>query len=959
MSRRLRLSDRVVDLDAQTVELVDRTVRLTPRETQLLALLADRPGAVLDRSRIVADLWGHASGSALYTTVERVRKKIEADPSRPRHLLTVHGDGLKLVVTLDADPMHRVPVHATPLVGRVPELDAVRAAWAGGARVVTVRGPPGVGKTRLAHAVASASAPGTAAVWVDVTEARELARVLHCVGAALRVPVGDQAIDRLGRAIDAAGAELWVIDNAEQAAAAVSRCLEAWVALAPSVRWLVTSREALGLPGEAVVPLGPLSVEEAVALLTARANHPLDGAAGVRVVNRLDRLPLAIELAAPLLRSLGPHTVEAALDRQLELLRTDRGRPARHLSLRAAIAWSWELLSDAERSTMQCLWVFPGRFGLADAEAACGEAPGSPLEVLHRLVSASMIECEPGAGRFWLLEAIRAFARAGTPPSVARAVRERHAHRTVERAESLAEAAWTDPRASDELVELVSSLFCALELAEDAVDGALALRVALAMRPVGGRAGRRVDAHLEVLDRAIALPGGEPADRGIAIAHRAWFRAGEPRAFPELELAESLVRETTPMARLEVDLIRGEMLFMTGRVPEAVQSLERTVAVVRADPGAAPAPRALVSLARAYLWQGDPQRAMALAHEALALARRLGVGRIEWSALRLLSRCASAVGDPERGAAWADEAGRLARRAGDLTAEAEAFEAAGLALGWVRPDAVAYDAFDRALRTFRAVGFVNGELASLCNRGEVALCMGRWAEARDDLERAVHLARAVGDPRSEVDACEGLAACLAACGRTEEAIDLLQRGLELARATGHRVSEGVIRARLSDAYLTREELDRAASVLATATEILRPAGMGALLSGALRTGAWIARAQGHPAAIDAAREAWETAVGARFTGGEVRGRALHGTLLALAGRRDEARATLDAAERALVGQTDPTGAALVEVAWCHLEPERAPAVLASTHGDLVLRDGVRTWSTEVRRARDHLTRGSG
>jgi non-specific serine/threonine protein kinase len=312
-------------------------------------------------------------------------------------------------------------VALTPLVGRVGELEWVRAALRDH-RLVTVAGPGGVGKTRLALEVARREVGRRVdGVWVvDLTVrsgfadvAGETARTL-VVGA----PAGATAADGL-RAFLREREVLLVLDNCEpvvDACAALAVDLLGWC---PGVGILATSRELLGVDGETVWRLEPLPPEAAHRLFVERArqrrpefvpDQEMD-AAIAGVCARLDRLPLAIELAAARVSVMSPAEILAALEVRLGDLGDLGGRgrrwPPRHRSVRAAVEWSYHLLDAAEQGALRSLAVFEAGF---DADAARAVAPGLSVEVLARLVDKSLVVVGPSERartRYRLLETIR------------------------------------------------------------------------------------------------------------------------------------------------------------------------------------------------------------------------------------------------------------------------------------------------------------------------------------------------------------------------------------------------------------------------------------------------------------------------------------------------------------------------------------------------------------------------
>ncbi len=355
-----------------TVRLIAEALELSTADLELLAKAADdggtsvRPGADHGDRGEPSDHAGSADASAV--------------PVGPA---VVDGDGLA------AGLVAGLPAARTSFIGRDREQAAVLTALAD-SRVVTLVGPGGVGKTRLAARTAEAAAPRypSGAVFVDLVPVRA-GFVSQAVAALLGVSEGP------GRSLDAAlheylarGPSLLVLDNCEHLLEVAAPFVEKLLANCAGLTVLATSRERLAIPGERTVTVRPLSLvadgasgpagSEAAALFVdrARASDP-DFAASDTVVAdvcaRLDGVPLAIELAAARSASLGVDGLLAGLDDHLRLLAGSRGAHERHRSLRAVIDWSHDLLDGDERAMFRRAGAFSGRF---DLDAAVAVSPG-------------------------------------------------------------------------------------------------------------------------------------------------------------------------------------------------------------------------------------------------------------------------------------------------------------------------------------------------------------------------------------------------------------------------------------------------------------------------------------------------------------------------------------------------------------------------------------------------------
>ncbi|MFI1456504.1 AfsR/SARP family transcriptional regulator [Streptomyces roseus] len=350
-----------------------------------------------------------------------------------------------------ARPSGNLRPRLTSFVGREPELARLRGDLAR-LRLVTLTGPGGSGKTRLAeHAAAADPEPG----WLV-----ELARLDHpaAVPGAVLSALGlreSTLVAREKAAADDPAAQLvehcanrrmlLVLDNCEHVIGAVAELAEHLLTHCPGVRILATSREPLGVPGETVRPLDPLPADRAHRLFADRAAAvrpgftPADDPAAVaEICARLDGLPLAIELAAARLNLLTPRQIADRLDDRFRLL-TSGARTVlpRQQTLRAVVDWSWDLLDDRERTVLRHLSVFAGGCGLAAAEAVCADDAldtAGVADVLGSLVDKSLVTAAPDPAdetgmRYRLLETIHEYAaeRAAAHPADLGAAADRHA----------------------------------------------------------------------------------------------------------------------------------------------------------------------------------------------------------------------------------------------------------------------------------------------------------------------------------------------------------------------------------------------------------------------------------------------------------------------------------------------------------------------------------------------------
>lgn len=552
-----------------------------------------------------------------------LREELGIEPGRD--LRELHGAILRHDPGLDWEPpatgavRHNLPFRRSSFVGRGPEREAL-AGLLDAARLVTVTGPAGVGKTRLTLEVATATLgrfrDGT--FLVELAPLREAALVLPAVAKVLDVavaPTGDP-LEPLG-AFLADREILLVLDNVEhlpEAAPDVSRLLDA----APDLTVLATSRAPLRIDGEHEFPLGALDTGEssdAVRLFVdrARAADPAfraeDAASIAAVVRRLDGLPLAIELAAARTKVLAPADLLARLDRHLALdVPGPVDAPERHRTLRDAIAWSHDLLDDAPATLLARLAVFAGAFDVRAAERiVSGDPVRDVVDDLATLVDHSLVQraVEPDGIRFRLLETVREFAQ--------------------ERLEARGELAEFRARHAEALAALA-------EEAEPHLVGE--------EQPAWFR---RLEARLDDIRVALRWSLGDgDVTVGLRIAAaiwRFWQRGGylaEARRW--LDALTAGAGEPPPRLRGRVYEALGGIAYWQGAHADAFAAYETALAAYRECGDRRREAEALSSLVMTATWLGDLERADVFEREATAVYAALGD-----TAAQLRARLFSAV----------------------------------------------------------------------------------------------------------------------------------------------------------------------------------------------------------------------------------------------------------------------------------------------------------------------------
>lgn len=383
------------------------------------ALAADGPGreepvALRLRALIAA---GRRSDAATAYAAHRA-DVVERTGLEPSTLLRTLGDA-----ALRDEPTAAVPGAGGRLVGRSDDLAALRRRVTEGS-IVTVVGPGGAGKTRLAREVVTTDARPS--WWVDLSALPRDAEVEAVVAQAVHLPAGEG--DWLERVAEHVDGGLLVLDTCEHVVAPVADLVDALTSRASRLAVLATSREPLGVDGEQRWPVAGLEPDDAAALFAARVaavapDVSLDPTAVSAVCARVDHLPLGVELTAAAVPGRGLDAVASGVDGPLALdAVANRRRPARHRDLGALVRWSVDLLGDDERSVLLALGVFAGPFTLSDATAVVGPAAAGcvPLLVERSLVG------RDADGRLRLLDTVKAVARADIEGDAATAAADGH-----------------------------------------------------------------------------------------------------------------------------------------------------------------------------------------------------------------------------------------------------------------------------------------------------------------------------------------------------------------------------------------------------------------------------------------------------------------------------------------------------------------------------------------------------
>jgi len=661
-----------------------------------------------------------------------------------------------------------LPPETTSFVGREQDLDAVGRAFASGCRLVTVLGPAGTGKTRLARrfaarALDAAESPG--GVWFcDLSEARSREDITSSVAAALGVPaaLGDP-VAQIAHALAGRPRVLVVLDNFEQIVACAGGTLGRWLASAPESRWLVTSRERLRIEGETCVDLAPLPHELGARLFEERARavrasfvvSEANAADVGELVRRLDGLPLAIELAAARANVLPPKKLLERLVSRFDVLKSSiQDRARRQLTLRGAIDWSWDLLSDRERGALMRCSIFRGGFALEAAEAVL---PPPALDLIEALVDRSLVrryepEGLPGEVRFGLYESIREYAAEKLDASGVRIeALARHCAHYLDQGEAWA-TGLSGPDVAGCLARLRLEADNLLAVHRRAIDDApdVSARAALALDALLSTRGP-FEAQLELLETAVAVapPNDAALTARVLLARGQAWRARGDRT----------------RGRDDLDRAREH----AGRAADAV--LEATV---------------LAAIARDDLDSGHPDQARSGIERSLGLARGAGERKLEAGLLGMLGQLQLKQNRLHDARLRFEAALALHRAVGNRIAECGTLGNLGIVDHWQWRDEQAEDDYRRALAIAQELGDRREEAVIRTNLALLHGDRGQFDAARKEFEEALRVQREAGYRQFVGMSIGGLGTVDHAVGRLEDARRRYEESLGIFRELGHR-----------------------------------------------------------------------------------------------------------------------------------------------------------------------------
>nr|MBX2796508.1 protein kinase [Myxococcales bacterium] len=747
-----------------------------------------------------------------------------------------------LAGTTGVDEDANVPVHTVPrardaFVGRDAELQDLQARLTDNEppRLVTVLGPGGAGKTRFCRELAHRTLPNWpgGVWWVELADTTDRDGVLAATARGLDVPLRGDGVAMLGQVIDNRGRCLVVIDNVEQVVQHMPDTLGAWLDAAPLAVFLCTSRQPVRLRGEQRIDLGPLPTDDGVALFVERARAvdasfelaPERQPQVAHLVELLDGLPLAIELAAARSRMLSPTQLRERLQRRFRLLRSRSDDVApRQRTLEATLAWSWDLLSPTEQTALAQLGVFEGGFTVEAAEAVLelpadddGEPPWID-DVLAELVDKSLVRrTRSGSGdthRLGLLVSVQAFAR-GKLGSEAAAVEARHGAWCAQIA-----SADSDARCRVELDNLSAAATRAVDRGDTAVATACTRAAARERTDVGP-----VRAALELLERALAMPRLSDAQRAELQIRQAWSTVISRPPTDAVPIAQRAVTHARASGHpgLLADALRtlADALCRARRPEEGLALAEEAMPLAKADGGVQVQLDAASTLGTLHAAREDHAEALRIYDRATALAARSAVPA---SSGLLLRRCLSlrSIGLIAEATAAAEEALATAQAEGHRSNLGYTLVALAQLHGLAAEMTLGKERAAAALSVYRHIGDVMMTARTVALQSQLHLHARQLAEADEACRRALEAADELGFPpfraaclRNEIlrhqirgDLAAGLAAA-------EEA-------LAIHRASGDRRNEGLVFADLGALYYADGDLDTAAAYFHQASSPSEP-----------------------------------------------------------------------------------------------------------------------------------------
>jgi predicted ATPase/DNA-binding winged helix-turn-helix (wHTH) protein len=820
-----------LDVAVGSLTRSDLPTGLGPRAVGMLQVLLERSNRYVSKAELLDAAWPGVvvEEANLAVQMSAIRKvlaqtdagvRIETLPRRGYRLLgTVTVErGAQRGQDIESQPAgtpHTVLAERDPFVGRRAELEDLARQWQNGAHLVTVAGTGGSGKTRLArhYALGNLAAWPGGVYFCDLSETRTEDGICFAVASALGVQLtaGDP-VTLLGHAIASRGRCLLILDNFEQVSALASATVGRWLDRAALASFLVTSRERLHIAGEALFPLDPMTLDsDAIELfrVRAQAQRPefwldVDGAAAVkRIVELVDGLPLAIELAAARVRVLSLRQIAERMNERFRLLAGARGSAARQATMQAAIDWSWKLLTPWEQRALATCSVFEGSFTMRAAEAVLdlSEFADVPpvVDVIEALIDKSLLRVaaitgvtdrhdldEPHFGMYFSVHEYAAEKLDLLGPDTRRAAEERHGRYFS----SFGSEQSLEPLAGRE----EAHRHHALALAVDNL-------VAAFHRAVGRGDVKTMTSTYRAAWEVLEVRGAATA--GIELGSK----------LPELrENDDQLVAG---------HLVRARALWRCGRTAPAAELLEAIIAVTSRNGDRRREAIALTMLASIIHRKGNAAEARTHLDRALFLHREVGNRRGEARTLLNLGNIESDQARFAESKSHYSAALDIYRTIGDTSERGPVLGAMAINCVYALEFDEAQLLFGEALEVARRSSDRRSEGNLLSNMANLADLTGRPQEALELSEAALRIHRQVGNRRFECMVLGNLGELYLARERLEEAARNLESSLEVAVEVGDRLYEGTMLGHLGRVRERQNRLDEARALLERSVEILR------------------------------------------------------------------------------------------------------------------------------------------
>ena len=659
-------------------------------------------------------------------------------------------------------------------LGRSAELSELGGRIAQGHRLISLLGPGGIGKTRLAQRFGE-NQFGTFAggVWFcDLTGARDLPGIVSAMSVSLRLPLtkGDP-IKQISSALGEYGRSLIILDNFEQVVQFAPETIAQWLSLAPEAIFLVTSRTLLRIAGESVLYLEPLPRSEAVNLFFERGTAVFPQLERTEqsertvsdIVVRLDCMTLAVELAAARVRMLSLEQILTRLSESLTLLGNGRrDHTSRQSSLRAAIDWSWQLLGPAERTVLAQMSVFRGGCTLDAVEAIVElsdiDDPPLLMDVVGALVDHSLLRrVEPIENhvRYQMLECIRLFAHEKLGDAFERT--------------ALAHAEFYGSLGAQELLESLDT------------NGGVKMRALLRIE--------RQNLLVTVQEATVVSCPDIVAKSVLAVCVEYSMRGPIMDGVALLEKALSWT--VSPEIQCQLLYRLGWFLHLAGNNDEALRQQERALELSQALGDKRSECNIVGNIAWLHREHGRSTQAKEHYLQAISIAREQGYRSLEGVNIGSLANLIRDQGNIELAREHYEEALGIAREIGDR--EAESITIGNLA--WLHLDnghfIAALEYFSQALRIAIEVGNRRGEGITLANIAGVQRAQTSLTEAMNNYTQALKIAREVGNRRGEGITLANIGDIQHKQGLYEASIQNLTAALSIAREVGDRKGESI------------------------------------------------------------------------------------------------------------------------------------------------------------------------